>query len=130
MNAPLKFALSLVILLLSGCVQLSAYASSSTKSYSGQSSSEVSEKSVQFSNGLSSSKEQQKHNVHEFLFENEEENESESFKKRLANNNASANYIFTQPSIEFLSCTKIPSRYQHFLFSASYRYLIIQVFRI
>jgi hypothetical protein len=128
MSAPSKFALSLVILLLSGCMQLPAYAL--TKSHSGQASIGASEKSVQNFNGVSPGKEQQKHSLHEFLFENEEENESESFKKRLANNNCSAGHIFTKTSIKFLSCAKIPSRYQHFPVSASCRYLIIQVFRI
>jgi hypothetical protein len=126
MSALPKYLLSLGIFLLGGIIQLSAHSSSSPNDLC------ESEQicSIQGEDALFVStiphKEQQKHTV-SVLFESEGENELISFKKRLESSQYLVNICLNTVPRDYFNAPKIalPSHYV-----ASYRYLLIQVFRI
>lgn len=124
-----KFLLSLAILLFGGFGPLRAHAILTVEKSTAQACSESTKKHVDVYAGITSSKEHHKHQRHEVLFENEEENENTSLKKRRLPNISFADHSFAQ-ACDFLSYARFALRFQRFPHSASSRYLVLQVFRI
>jgi hypothetical protein len=130
MSVLLKFLIILGILLPGEFMQYSAYAGSLSKTVSERSFPNVSQKDSGVFASFTSNKEQHNHKTNVFLFESEEENELLSFKKRHVNSTWVADRSFAQTAGLFLTYSKITLLHQHYSYSASFRYLIIQVFRI
>lgn len=130
MNALSKFFLTTGLLLVVGFFQIPACSGASAKSHSDHSHTTVACENIDVFTSIAPHQEQQKHNVHAFLFENEEEHEVNSIKKRVTGDTVPARY-FSRSSSDVLRFGKISLRYQLQLdISVSTRYITFKVFRI